>query len=394
MLLPESGPFARVASLLRDGLLAAYFAEKEEERPRLYFYDSSNLDQIWPTYQQAVESGADMVIGPLDKEGVAQLSRVLQLEVPVLALNQVAASGPPSPDLYQFGLSPEDEATQVADRAWTDGHTIAALLTPAGEWGERIANAFRQRWEELGGVLAEQQQYNEQEHDFSAPIQALLNIDQSYQRLKEMQQLLGRNLEFEPRRRRDIGFLFLAAKAQQARQIRPQLLFHHAADLPVYTTSHAYGGVASADQDQDLNGIRFPIIPWLVAADDETDQLSLQQLLRTFPHTSANYFPLLAMGIDSFQLIPHLARLQANSRELFEGKTGNIYMDRSNFLRRQLLWAEMVGGVPKVIGFSPRLDSTIGAFPEAPTKNPNDLPERSTLPLTPTDTKTNNKNQI
>jgi len=395
VLLPESGPYARVASLLRDGLLAAYFEEKEEERPRLYFYDSSNSDQIWPLYLEAVELGADMVIGPLDKEGVAQLNRVIQLEVPVLALNQVASNGLPSPDLFQFGLSPEDEATQVADRAWTDGHTVAAVLTPTGDWGDRIAAAFRQRWEELGGILAEHQQYDEQEHDFSTPIQALLNIDQSNQRHKELQQLLGRSLEFEPRRRADIGFIFMAAKVQKARQLRPQLLFHHAADLPVYTTSHVFGGVASVQEDQDLNGIRFPIIPWLATATDgEFEPLSLQQLLQVFPNTSPSYFPLLAMGIDSYQLIPHLARLQANSREIFEGKTGNVYMDRSNYLRRQLLWAEMVNGVPQITGFSPRLDSTIGAFPEAPVENPNDLTGPSTQPLAPNAAKTNRRDPI
>ncbi|MCB1750759.1 MAG: penicillin-binding protein activator [Gammaproteobacteria bacterium] len=370
ILLPENGPYARVASLLRDGLLAAYFEEQAATRPRLYFYDSSNPAETWPLYQEAVKSGADMVIGPLDKESVAQLYRAVELEIPVLALNQVTSEGPAPPDLYQFGLSPEDEAYQVADRAWTDGFSIAAALTPAGDWGDRIASAFRKRWEELGGVLAEQQKYDEEANDFSVPIQALLNIDDSVQRHNDLQQLLGRKLEFEPRRRRDIGFIFLAAKSQKARQIRPQLQFHHAEDLPIYTTSHAYSGVVSEDQDQDLNGIRFPVIPWLLAEADESDKLSLAHLLRVLPNPPPNYFPLLAMGIDSLRLIPQLARLRSSPREVMEGKTGNIYMDRANHLRRQMLWAEMVKGVPQITGFSPRLDSDIGAFPEAPIQPP------------------------
>ena len=374
ILLPESGPYARVASLLRDGLLAAYFEEQVVARPQLFFYDSSNPEQTWPLYQQAVESGADMVIGPLNKESVAQLNRAVELQVPVLALNQVVAEGLPSPDLYQFGLSPEDEAIQVADRAWTDGFTIAVALTPEGDWGDRIAAAFRERWEELGGVLAEEQKYDEETHDFSAPIQALLNIDDSTRRHSDLQKLLRRKLEFEPRRRRDIGFIFLAAKFQKARQIRPQLQFHHAADLPIYTTSHAFSGVVSEDADQDLNGIRFPVTPWLLATADETDSLSLAQLLRVFPNTPPRYYPLLAMGIDSLQLIPHLARLQSSPKEVMEGKTGNIYMDRSHHLRRQMLWAEMVKGVPQITGFSPRLDSAIGDFPEAPMQDPDALP--------------------
>ena len=375
IMLPESGPYARVASWLRDGLLAAYYNELAESRPRLVFYDSSSPEHIWPLYQGAVESGADMVIGPLDKESVAQLNRAHELEVPVLALNQVTPEGPPSADLYQFALSPEDETLQVADRAWTDGFNTAVMLTPAGDWGERIAATFSRRWEELGGILLERQSYNEEAHDFSAPIRSLLNIDQSIQRHKRLEQLLGRRLEFEPRRRHDTGFIFLAAKYQKARQIRPQLLFHHAEGVPIYTTSHTFSGVISAAEDQDLNGIRFPVIPWLIATPETSDRLSLQQLLQIFPGAPPQYLPLLAMGIDSMHLLPQLARLHRSPREIMEGKTGNIYMDSSNHLRRQMLWAEMVNGVPRIIGFSPRLDSEIGAFPEAPLADPNRLPQ-------------------
>jgi hypothetical protein len=373
VLLPESGPYARAASWLRDGLLAAYYQNPPEARTKLRFYDSSSPESTWPLYQQAVESGADMVIGPLNKESVAQLSRAGELDIPVLALNQVAPTGLPSPDLFQFALSPEDEARQVAERAWTDGHTIAVVLTPAGDWGDRIAARFRQRWESLGGVVAEQQQYDNEQHDFSEPIQQLFNLDRSLQRHGELQNTLGRKLEFEPRRRQDAGFIFLAAKPQKARQIRPQLQFHHAADLPIYTTSHVFSGIAAADKDRDLNGIRFPMIPWLLTGEDE-EQLSLNHLLRAFPDTPARYLPLLAMGIDGMQLLPHLARLQSSPNEVLQGKTGNLFMDSGNRVHRQMLWAEIVEGVPQVTGFSPRLDTGIGAFPEAPADDPDALP--------------------
>ena len=223
VLLPESGPYARAASWLRDGLLAAWYQEPPEARTKLRFYDSSTPESTWPLYRQAVESGADMVIGPLDKDSVAQLARAGELEIPVLALNEIEPSGLPSPDLFQFALSPEDEARQVAERAWTDGHTVAVVMTPAGDWGDRIAARFQERWEALGGVVAAKRQYDSEQHDFSEPIQQLLNLDRSLQRKNELQNLLGRKLEFEPRRRQDAGFIFLAAKPQKARQIRPHL---------------------------------------------------------------------------------------------------------------------------------------------------------------------------
>ena len=165
ILLPINGRFANAALAIRDGLLAAYYQQQPSLRPQLSFYDSSNPEDIWPLYQQAIASNADMVIGPLDKQAVTQFARAGQLEIPVLALNQVAPEVAPPTDLYQFSLSPEDEASQVAEKAWVDGFSTAIVLTPEGDWGERIFSAFRDRWEQLGGALAEHQRYAAEEHD-------------------------------------------------------------------------------------------------------------------------------------------------------------------------------------------------------------------------------------
>jgi len=230
------------------------------------------------------------------------------------------------------------------------------VLTPAGNWGDRIFNAFVDRWEQLGGTLAERQRYDTKENDFSKPIRALLNLDQSQARYQAMQRLLGQRLEFEPRRRQDAGFVFLVAKSQMARQIRPQLQFHRAADLPVYTTSHIYSGITSAVEDQDLEGIRFPIAPWLLEYDDD-DPLSRQRLATVLPDMQTRYLPLYAMGMDSYQLPGHLARLQNSPREVMEGRARNLYLDSIRQLHRQMMWAQIADGVPKAIGFTPRIET-------------------------------------
>ncbi len=319
-----------------------------------------------------------MVIGPLNKKSVSQLARAGELEIPVLALNQVPPEVSQPADLYQFGLTPEDEARQVAERAWLDGYTQAIALTPMGSWGERIYDAFRNRWERLGGTLIEHQAYDTKDNDFSRPIRAMLNIDESYARRKRLQQLLGKKVEFEPRRREDIDFIFLAAKNPKARQIRPQLQFHHASGIPVYTTSHIYTGIASKKNDPDLNGLIFPDIPWiLVAGGDEP--LSRERLMASQPPEQQKYQRLYAMGIDSFNLLPHLARLETSPQETFDANTGNLYLDELNRVHRQLIWAEMYNGVPKVTGYAQRIDLEIGEQPQlkmesVPTPTTEDIP--------------------
>ncbi|WP_428604320.1 penicillin-binding protein activator [Sedimenticola sp.] len=356
ILLPESGPYAKAAKALRNGFMAAYYQQPVETRPQLRFYDSSDSADTWPLYRQAVDAGADMVIGPLNKEGVAQLARAGELDIPVLALNQVPPETTPPVTLYQFGLAPEDEARQAAERAWLDGHTRAIAFTPKGDWGDRVFNAFRNRWERLGGTLSEQQRYDAKENDFSGAIQALLNLDESRIRRNRLQKLLGQKLEFEPRRREDADFIFLAANPLKARQIRPQFQFHHAADIPIYATSSIYNGTPTPDDDQDLEGIKFPDIPWLLTNEGDTP-LSRDNLARILPDSQGSYRRLYAMGIDSFRLLPHLGRLQSSTRESIDGKTGNLYLDNIRQIHRQLVWAEMNKGIPKAIGYAPRMIS-------------------------------------
>ncbi|TVT54536.1 MAG: ABC transporter substrate-binding protein [Sedimenticola thiotaurini] len=370
IMLPKSGPYANAARALRDGFMAAYYQQPTESRPRLVFYDDSDSADTWPLYRQAVESGADMVIGPLTKEGVSQLARAGELEIPVLALNQVPPETTPPVTLFQFGLSPEDEARQVAERAWLDGHTRAIAFTPKGDWGDRVLNAFRNRWERLGGTLSEQQRYDARDNDFSAAIQSLLNLDESQSRRSRLQQILRQNLEFEPRRREDADFIFLAANPLKARQIRPQFQFHHAADMPIYATSSIYSGSPSPDADQDLDGIKFPDIPWLLMNEGDSP-LSLENLAQTLPGSQGALRRLYAMGIDSFRLLPHLGRLQSSSRETIDGKTGNLYLDSIRQVHRQLVWAEMVKGKPRAIGYAPRMATLADEMEElATTKGP------------------------
>ncbi len=160
-----------------------------------------------------------------------------------LSLNYLPddADAPPE-DLYQFGLLPEDEARQAADAAIQNEHFNAVTLVPAGHWGGRMIEGFRSHYETLGGVVLESSRYNSEASDYGRPIQMLLNLDSSYARERRLQNTIGRDVRFEPRRRQDIEVIFMAAMPRQARLLEPQLEFHRAGDLPVYATSHVFSG--------------------------------------------------------------------------------------------------------------------------------------------------------
>ncbi len=357
VLLPQSGPLAPVAGAIRDGLVTSRFALDPAARPQLRFYDATDPAEVWPLYTRAVAEGAQLVIGPLQKDAVAQLLRAGELPVPVLALNQVEIGTMLPTNLYMFPLSPEDEAGQVAERVWLDGARHPVVLVPQGAWGERMAQAFAQRWTALGGGASAIGRYDDEGHDHSAAITALMHLDRSAARHRQIENWLGRQLEFEPTRREDADAVFVAASPVQMQGIRPQLAFHHAGDLPVYTTSHAWKGQLTASESEDLRGVLLADMPWLLAPDPE--------IVARLPAGSGGLARLFALGMDALRLAPQLQRLQSSRFESIDGNTGNLYMDEANQVRRQLVWLRL-DQPPQVLGFAPRLDLQTGEEQLAP----------------------------
>ncbi len=349
LILPLSGVYAGHATSLRDGFLAAYYAEQlhHETSTRIRIYDTqSNSD----AYNTAVIDGAEFIVGPLSKKAVNTLiNRAPKtLPVPTLTLNYSETTDKLPNNLYQFGLSPEDEARQIADRAWMDGHTRAIAFVPQTDWGKRTFDAFNQRWQELGGIIAEKATYASKDNDFSGPLRSILNLNESAQRKKQLNNLLQRTIKFEPRRRQDVDFVFLAASPRQARLIRPQFKFHYAADLPIYATSRVYEGTPNPAADRDMNDIIFCDTPWTLGAITPTSEV-YNAATALWPQQTANKGRLYALGSDAFHVITELNRLQSAPHEQYQGETGILSMDENNQIHRKLVCARFVSGIPKVI---------------------------------------------
>jgi outer membrane PBP1 activator LpoA protein len=350
VIVPMSGRFAKAAEAVWDGLLTAYYSDSQQNyRPELRFYDEGDdPQQIQTIYQQAVNDGADFVIGPLNKDAVTNLGRH-QLQGGVLALNygEFGANETLPDNFFQMSLSPEQEAVHVAEHAWLDGHTKAAAIYPDTPWGARVFEAFKNRWEELGGTIVEYQTYNMKKSDYAIPIKRLLNIDESEARYRTIRGVVRQKMEFEPRRRKDVDFIFMAAFPRQGRLLKPQIKFHHGSDIPVYATSHVFTGTLHPNMDRDMNGVRFSDMPWTL--EDNVDTNLKLQVKTVWPNTSTRYMRLFAFGIDAYKIVPELNRMRRNRFTTIQGATGILYLDITNRIQRRLLWAQFHGGVPKVL---------------------------------------------
>lgn len=342
LLLPQSGRLAAFGNAVRDGFFNAWYAARArgELPPPVRVYDTENVGVV-ALYMQAVADGAALVIGPLEKNLVAQFY-AQSLPVPLLALNRADSDQQPPPNLFQFSLAPEDETAQLAVFAARARHRDALVIASEDEARSRELQAFEQTFESQGGTIAAAALYRDQQ-GLSAAIRSALNIPRSEARAKEMENLLNRKIESAPHRRRDVDMVLMLASPAQARLIKPLLDFYYAGDLPIYSTSRIYNGYASPGADRDIEKVRFTDIPWVLQASAQK-----QQIVAADP-ASRNYLRLYALGIDSFALLQQLRQLESSAALRIAGQTGNLSLDSQRIVRRELPLAQMRAGTAQVI---------------------------------------------
>ena len=343
LLLPLSGSLGESGRAVRDGFLAARLSAADDGTEVTIHDIGEEGDDPWAAYMSAVQAGADLVVGPLTRPAVSVFADTGSLPVPMLALNSAPDDTSLPGNLFRFGLLPEHEARQAARHALASGQRHAVVLVPGNDWGERVAKAFHEQYEAGGGVVLARERYREDQSDFSLPIRRMLGLDRSSQREQRLRGTIGRSVEFEPRRRQDVDVVFVGAFPRQARLIRPQLRFHHALDLPVMATSHAWDGRDDVAADRDMAGVVFFDMPWMLG---EGDRLAPRrsELATIWDGELERNAPLYALGADAYRLIPYLATMRTNEGERLEGATGLLRIDDAGAVQREVLPARFHRG--------------------------------------------------
>ena len=332
LLLPLSGRAEAVGVAVRDGFIAAYLEQPPASRPRLKIYDVA-AGSVGNAYAQAISEGASFVVGPLTKEDVAAVVPLSDGRTPVLALNFLGDSMSTPHNFYQYALLPEDEARIVARRAAADGRLNGVVIVPGNEWGNRVAAAFADELTHLGGSVLDSRHFETAQVDFSDIIKQVLQVHV---------------VKGEPSTHRtDAAFVFVAAgSAGVARQILPQLKFHYAGDVPVYSTSDSFEPDPTANSD--LDGMLFPDMPWMVASDPVTAQIR-DGVRAAWPARTARRDRLYAFGFDAYRLVPALRSKSPAEAGEISGVTGKLHLDGQNRIRRDLDWSQIRNGVPSAL---------------------------------------------
>ena len=339
LLLPLQDDYRIPSQTFLDGFMAAYyqlFEQSNTEPPNIRLHDTSN-QTIQQAYENAIAEGAEMVIGGLRESEAQSLMQLPIMPVPTISLNRLDRVDTQQPvNLVQFGNSPEDEMTQIADLAWRKGHRNAIVIAPDNNWGVQATRSFDTYWRQKGGQLLGQVSYPMTIKDFTQFLKPSLQIDLSEDRGVDLKRFVNSRLIYTPRRRQDIDFIVALGYPLNARQIKPALEFLYAADLPVYSISKIYNGVEQAGLDRDLSGIQFTAMPWTLPG-------QLAKELRSDETMHTAYRQLYALGYDTFLVHRNLDKLSSVTQSPLFGAMGVLSLSQG-VIKRTGRWGEFNQG--------------------------------------------------
>ena len=317
LLLPSSGPVAVAASAVRDGFMTAYYAESRR-RPEIHVYDSADsAGGAIAAYRKAVADGNDFVVGPLGREQVAALFGQSDVSVPILALNRSTQPAPPGS--VSFSLAPEDEGVAAAERLLGKGLRHAIAFTSRDDNAARALAAFREVYTQRGGSIVAEAVISDAGPNYGPTLKGALDKSGD-----------------------QYDAVFLALKAPAARLLATQLSSNGFRSVPRLSTSLILSGGGNARLDQELDGIEYPELAWLLhSVNGLPDSSSLGAHLSSARGGGARLF---AFGADAYKLSAYLESLAASPEASVRGATGELRMDGFGNVQRGSEWAVFSGG--------------------------------------------------
>ena len=347
LLLPLSSSYQEAASAFRDGFFSLHEADSDPAKPAIKVYDfGEEIELVSDYYQQALQDGASQVVGPLGRRAVTALAQWQRFPVPTLLLG---STGPGlRPGGFSLDLSLQNEARALATHARGRGLRRALILHSSDQRSTTSANATATAWAHQSGIIAGTAMIPKGVDDYSDTLVKLLGLADSARRGEMLQALLGNGtrLYTVPRRRQDFDVIFLLSDQSTARMLKPQIDFHRASSVPVYSMNTIFSGKPNLVNDLDLEGIVFSDMPWLVRTSGRFDRTTLPFTLNT-PYRYSVTDRLFALGMDAYVLNRLATCMHADPQQTYAGASGLLSVGWDGRVHRISDWVRFTDGLPK-----------------------------------------------
>src|SRR5579862_8777886 len=121
--------------------------------------DAGNTDAARAGAQQALDEGAEIILGPLFAQSVSAVGQVARpRNIPMIAFStdaNVASSG-----VYLLSFLPESDVQRIVQYAFSNGKRSYAALVPDNPYGTVVEAAFKQDVARRGGGIVVLEHYS------------------------------------------------------------------------------------------------------------------------------------------------------------------------------------------------------------------------------------------
>ncbi|HHA1479798.1 TPA: penicillin-binding protein activator [Enterobacter hormaechei subsp. xiangfangensis] len=314
----------------------------------LKIYDTSAqpLDQV---LAQVQKDGASIVVGPLLKNNVEALMKS-NTTLNVLALNQPEQVQNRANICY-FALSPEDEARDAARHIHEQGKQAPLLLIPRSTLGDRVANAFAQEWQTLGGGVVLQQKFGsaaELRAGVNGGAGIALNGSPVSASLPQQQSVTigGLTIPAPPTDAQISGggkvdSAYIVATPEEIAFIKPMIAMRNGSQsgATLYASSRSAQGTAGPDFRLEMEGLQYSEIPMLAGSNPQLMQQALGAVRNDY-----SLARLYAMGVDAWALANHFTQMRQVPGFELNGNTGDLTADQDCVINRKLSWLKYQQG--------------------------------------------------
>jgi len=314
----------------------------------LKIYDTSSqpLDQV---LAQVQKDGASIVVGPLLKNNVEELMKS-STTLNVLALNQ-PENVQNRANICYFALSPEDEARDAARHIHEQGKQAPLLLIPRSTLGDRVANAFAQEWQTLGGGVVLQQKFgsaSELRAGVNGGAGIALNGSPVSASLPQQQGVTigGLTIPAPPTDAQISGggkvdAAYIVATPEEIAFIKPMIAMRNGSQsgATLYASSRSAQGTAGPDFRLEMDGLQYSEIPMLAGSNPALMQQALGAVRNDF-----SLARLYAMGVDAWALANHFTQMRQVPGFELNGNTGDLTATQDCVINRKLSWLKYQQG--------------------------------------------------
>lgn len=379
VLLPLTGRLANQGLAIKEGILAAYLenlsdAELNQRSPSeddeslnnttqnntQQFREIRFFDSALKTTEQlnALVADFDVIIGPLVKEQIIELTAVLPTDKILLALNRVdlktdkpaldelsriTESNLTAAEHYYFSLAPEDEAQQLALHIQQNQMVRPIVFAADTPTTQRMAEAFIAKWQEAPNAIQPDLTLFTDNKDMRTRVSEMLDVAQSKKRIRQMEVMSDAEVFGVERNRRDIDAIVLFANPEQTALLNPiieaSLSPFARKSLSVFASSRSYSLDLNSNSLRDLRNLTFTDMPWMLPGHNW--QTLANQTKELWPQRQDRLIRLFAMGFDAYNLLPNLRRLKTLPQLVSHGLAGNINIDDLGVLHRRLPLAQI-----------------------------------------------------